>query len=1008
MVATEDVMRLMVGVTLLIIGLLIFSRVFSQPECDDMAMKSAQQCAAAISQAATMPISNGEPDTDAKDMYTLCPIRFCQPSKTTIAGIDVGGTVSGNLGLRTPRYQIFYENFPEGGMLDMWTESYPWSGSSISGLVFTVAIMKVAMPAAVLGGKVAYKVISKTVRGLLKAPFWIFRQISKRMSKVKWTIFAQKMEEKATQYSTQKGIRTLVREKGFLKGISQWAKGGYYKRLNAMGKAYEYAGSKEYKRVMRDLLDATPDKPLFDKSGKLMTHWKNADNLRAVNTWLRTLSAEDEKVLRKELGIPTQKVGLFKQWVVNGGKKIYKTVDQKVAKKIANKVPRLAKYTGKIVRLPGRIYSGIKATKVAFRKKWREFVSKEKALEPAETKKLFDDIFATCRKTPKDCEEFYKSAFPGKKFTGEAIDILKAQDMLRKNMAKNDWIMIVPKGTKLHESLTAGEGIAKRMDNELDIVDSLTGNSVDYKNIKNKYSTWADVVANEGIYGDATTAARGIREEALKFGITDDAKIGSMYDAGKLYSDIDSVRPNIYISHGVEWSELPLNVRRTWMRENPGLTAFEAKEAYGVAYAGYRNPVFGFGKTGSAGGEQALRNYYIKNGLLKDEATKLIDPVTKKTISEAQILPDVLSGTINNRPVLTKLSATYLSKRYIGRAVMMDIGRFKWNFWYGGAATQEYENRLTENLDTGGNLVYVRAGKDVEVVPLDPAVKEAGGVKLWRPGAARIPAFIQTGLLATSVKENPRFYTVSPCFGWLKVWRGSDAVYVTAQKCEEYSDTSNYCYADNDLIWGTSGDSPVPETWAAFTTTFTGCTAICAIASARPVPPYPTPLDWITFKACVKQICPKWAGAVGVTQAIGSASYHAVMDKPNPDLLKQSTDEQQGTKKYLQENNTIGINEWFPPNSYGYWNYYAAADMCDVMSMFLIPGGKAAQGAKWAGKLKFAAKAYAKGGFVSDLCMEPYIVGEMTVAWPNLGQLKTQLDDKQITDKQVKCIWGID
>lgn len=76
-------------------------------------------------------------------------------------------------------------------------------------------------------------------------------------------------------------------------------------------------------------------------------------------------------------------------------------------------------------------------------------------------------------------------------------------------------------------------------------------------------------------------------------------------------------------------------------------------------------------------------------------------------------------------------------------------------------------------------------------------------VRAYRPlTVAENFAGIQ-GLLM-QIPSNPRFYAVGPCFGIAKIWKVNNAttnektIFVAINKCD--TGTSNYCYADKDLI----------------------------------------------------------------------------------------------------------------------------------------------------------------------------------------------------------------
>ena len=76
-------------------------------------------------------------------------------------------------------------------------------------------------------------------------------------------------------------------------------------------------------------------------------------------------------------------------------------------------------------------------------------------------------------------------------------------------------------------------------------------------------------------------------------------------------------------------------------------------------------------------------------------------------------------------------------------------------------------------------------------------------VKLWRPVSNLVNVAGVEGVLM-QVPSHPRFYVVSPCFGMAKVWKstyeGQRTIFIKIDKYDMNDTSSNYCYADEDLI----------------------------------------------------------------------------------------------------------------------------------------------------------------------------------------------------------------
>ncbi|MEM7820396.1 MAG: hypothetical protein QW761_02245, partial [Candidatus Aenigmatarchaeota archaeon] len=178
----EDVKRILIGIVILLIGILIFSRVITKPICDDMARASALQIADAISKVAENPdqytFENGVPSLkkpEDEGKYATAVVRFCQePPKWMPVDLPViGGVmnlVTSNVEGLTgtiPLYQMYYEEAPgaDAPWYVMWQDSYPWSGQTMNLLLFYGAF-KYGTKAAKYSGKIA----STVIKGALKLP----------------------------------------------------------------------------------------------------------------------------------------------------------------------------------------------------------------------------------------------------------------------------------------------------------------------------------------------------------------------------------------------------------------------------------------------------------------------------------------------------------------------------------------------------------------------------------------------------------------------------------------------------------------------------------------------------------------------------------------------------------------------------------------------------------------------------------------------------------------------
>jgi hypothetical protein len=336
---------------------------------------------------------------------------------------------------------------------------------------------------------------------------------------------------------------------------------------------------------------------------------------------------------------------------------------------------------------------------------------------------------------------------------------------------------------------------------------------------------------------------------------------------------------------------------------------------------------------------------------------------------------------------------------------------------------------------------------------LDRQVNESTTVKLWRPRPYfpdRIPININTVLFYFSVPENPRFHVISPCFATAKVWKdkNTDTVFVDIEKgrkcnvssCEQPNvtitvpssitmpaiglggiglpsfnvpipifggmsgtfgpsseDTPNYCYADEQYIWGadsgTGGDNPNIFSHMAL---FGSVTATCAIATSVATEGIGT-ADAV--RKCIK---------VGEYADVAALFVEA----------KQATDAFTGPSYKRQE------------TGWGYWNFQKAGDICDLEDMIASIIGtynpaktgqettdtitKVSKLEKLKDWLRTSAKSALKPSShfsIGDICYGLTLMGDTTLAWPIkttvtgiIGKAAT-LNEKCMQQSAAQCAW---
>jgi hypothetical protein len=316
---------------------------------------------------------------------------------------------------------------------------------------------------------------------------------------------------------------------------------------------------------------------------------------------------------------------------------------------------------------------------------------------------------------------------------------------------------------------------------------------------------------------------------------------------------------------------------------------------------------------------------------------------------------------------------------------------------------------------------------------LDRKVPSTVTVKLWRPRPYfpdRTPININTALFYTSVTENPRFHVISPCFATAKIWKdkSTDTVFVDIEKgrkcnvssCQQPStpsfkipyvsdipyiggfanvpslglsseDTPNYCYADEEYIWGgdlsSSGDQP---DFLKHMGIFSGCTGTCAIGSAI--------TGVAGLRACIKGCEYVDLGALYADATIAAESFTGASYK------RQET-------------------------GWGYWNFQKANDICDWIDFIGSTFGSFEQPMTQTEKIQEAQKLKdmsklqklenSAKNFINptthfsagDLCYGLTLMGDTALSWPikttpqDVWRKAAILDDQCMQKSAAACVW---
>jgi len=910
----EDVKKVLLGVIVLVVGVAVFSRVFATPDLDQMANVTAQQLASAISEAAYYPVLDHEPNIkEDAGKYVAVPVRLGQP----------GGDIAISMFQLTtgvmPRYQLFYENFPEGGL--GWDESYPWSGGSVAYTIGFVVFMKVLpkglskmSKSMTAPGRLTYRIGAAIVR--FPARIWNgVRWVSNRIKNRLW-VWSKTLKITANSLKKGRFVNAKAILQASMKSISPRKAFKIERDLMVNGFEFGKVAQLQGRRNLQEVLDVVKIDRIYDNAGNIVPGKLSRNKIKFINAWIDiSFGPAEASKMRSALKIP--RFGWLKTSV-----------------KYSNGVKWVK--GSRIFKFGQRVNKFVSEYRVGFRK-WRsDKLAGRKALPVDETKQIWKDFSSQCRRHPASCFEDVR-AITGKNIKDEA-DVLMKLDAFERTLKQNDFIMY---GTP--ESIM---GVNQKMS-------KMALDNPEYFVKGSNKATW-DAFKKSIDGEDAIFQTKLV---LLRTGMTD--------------AEAQKAAENM--------------VKRSWQGMKAAARKVKAYDSNALLK-----------KFGSIQ-KQANRNYFRS---------------IRANPTEASRMANIFAGKRELRPALRWI-ADATQSRAAKRAVrfaFIDVGRYENGLWYGPAVMQNAEEGITSDMsepDTNNALIFVKEGANPVALPLDPKVQEVGGVKVWRPKPARapVPIFIQQLMLWFSVPQNPRYYTVSPCMGTAKVWRGTDAVYVAIDKCAyDQSGTAcqSYCYADETRIFGTEGahEEINGVVWGTFWGTFGGCLAATCAAGG----------------ACQPQLCVRVAGGVEMTTVLSYSSAKAA------------------TENCLEQN-------------WGYWDYYAAADACDFGFMMATwgagGGGKAAattagkQAARGAGQeaaketakegaketakettkeagkeagkktsLALRAKNYAKTQLPTDICMVPYIVGDAVMSWSSVGFVKHGLEAKQIRDREAACTWG--
>jgi hypothetical protein len=312
-----------------------------------------------------------------------------------------------------------------------------------------------------------------------------------------------------------------------------------------------------------------------------------------------------------------------------------------------------------------------------------------------------------------------------------------------------------------------------------------------------------------------------------------------------------------------------------------------------------------------------------------------------------------------------------LGRRRLGRFIFIDTAKFglspartnifaSWGTYSSRRAMEKVSEVPGGCVENGLCLVSQNR-------PTGYLLNVTNDVKIYRKDYSalyRTPVLWQTAMFRALSLEDPRFYLASPCFGFAKILKNGNTVYVTVEKCDA-GDAANYCYADQDYIWGRApagssdalaGDTP---SIAVYTAIWTGTFVPCEAGTI--------PAVIVTFGSTT---------AATTAQCMRLASYTTMAA-----ITARSVEEASTTTGDMRLDSNLPENKLW-----GYWNFYKASDICDLADMIGSMGGSAAakQAAKKGVKEVTTKAATNVGKYAGDLCIIPQVVGDASLAWPKV------------------------
>ncbi len=916
----EDVRVVLLEVIIVLVFTILFFQIVSSPECNQAAFDSANNIATAVNRVGQddfpMWYGDGIPPDDEIDYYYPAKITMCEE---TIKFFGTGAAWHADV----PTYQIVYEHFPESGTFSIWDESYPWSGGAGSAALMYGAIRygpKILLGPVTLVKKIAVGTVKIPVR-IIKVITWLrkrFAIIGNMLSRSnKYSI----SDDLAAQLGDARLFRSKYRKAIFevkTLSIGEAAAKTHKLEMDDLLKTKMIAGTFMDNGPHRGKLFVNPDsyvevKGLFGRTTKV----KASDLFRHA----RSLMSEADRKSFDQMFL------IKKRWPAGAIQERWWKFKPGMKNKIYDKWWK----TSRIRRGLGTIRDGVTRVKKTLRKVfWKESIPANNILEAREINRMMalnSEVFTE---------------------TGESRPVRDLfKDYLRKNWDTDD-------GNNIKRAIRASTN------RKIKTVDDVTDADMVrvFKNYEGK--------ASQDFVSFAPQVNKRVHAyETAQDLLRSDMKLHSSTLARKAGDSPVDVANNFKGKWTKEWDDLSFVEKQDFVNDlNKGSKSVLKLDMNNPADEKILKAIRKDMKTSIESLPFGRNPNLVLNSRKIKKIERRFNSKRLNTLFRKVDSRDIMFSKFQPRQV----TPTTLSK--IASAVKSPMTkRYAWikfgAHWsplnpFGG----RQNTRLAENLITdqcqGDSICLISAlGADTYNFPLENTGYQ---VRLWREKPSvteRIPhpIFINTAWMHKSVKEHPRFYTVSPCFTFMKVWKGatmledgtpSTVVFVSMSERDDKTvvrgtvknvsgteyDTANYCYADYNYVWGKGKGA------ALVYTTDVGlalCAGACTFGPQA-----------IAASECIRRCA--IAGEIALSAEAEAAT--------------------------LSEKNAPATD-----SGMGYWDYYMMADACDFYDILESLGVRYS---KKSGELAGDAvkKAEKHGMWAGDLCTLIEIMGDASLAWP--------------------------